>query len=148
MSRISVKTSKPVGASADEVFHLLGDYRAGRPQYLPDAITDYAVKTNDGDKRTVIFYRLHATKRRIRQIEAAVKVSAGELELAECTDQASLLVSWQVAPAGPGRSEVTATVSWDGASGVGGIAERLFAPPRMRRIYGQMLDRLAVTAAV
>jgi hypothetical protein len=38
---------------------------------------------------------------------------------------------------------VTLEASWQGAAGIGGMFERMFAPPRLRRIYGQMLDKLA-----
>jgi hypothetical protein len=40
------------------------------------------------------------------------------------------------------RSRVTARVSWDGATGVGGFLERRFAPIGIERIYTAELDRL------
>ena len=35
---------------------------------------------------------------------------------------------------------------WQGGRGVGGFFERTFAPVGLRRIYGEMLDRLATAA--
>ena len=46
------------------------------------------------------------------------------------------------APDGPGSS-VTLEGSWDGAGGIAGIFEGLFAPLGLRRIYGEVLDKLA-----
>jgi hypothetical protein len=51
---------------------------------------------------------------------------------------------WSVAPALDGDgAEVTLESSWHGAGGIGGVFERTFAPLGLRRIYGEMLERLA-----
>ncbi len=42
----------------------------------------------------------------------------------------------------PVRS-VTLESSWQGAGGIGGVFERTFAPLGLRRIYGEMLEKLA-----
>jgi hypothetical protein len=58
-------------------------------------------------------------------------------------DQLSSFVSqWRVAPEGAG-AQVTVESSWQGAGGIGGMFERTFAPLGLRRIYSEMLDRLA-----
>ncbi len=44
-------------------------------------------------------------------------------------------------PAGD-RSRVRIETRWEGAKGIGGFFERLFAPPSLRRIYGDELRRL------
>ena len=60
-------------------------------------------------------------------------------------DEFSSFVSvWRVTPDGAG-SNVTVETSWTGAGGIGGIFERLFAPLGLRRIYGEVLDRLAAS---
>jgi len=38
---------------------------------------------------------------------------------------------------------VTIESSWDGATGIGGYFEGVFAPRGLRRIYDRMLERLA-----
>jgi hypothetical protein len=40
-------------------------------------------------------------------------------------------------------STVTVESSWVGGGGIGGFFERLFAPMGLRRVYGEMLQRLA-----
>jgi hypothetical protein len=52
------------------------------------------------------------------------------------------VTTWKVDPS-PNGSEVTIESSWDGAGGISGIFEGWFAPVGMRRIYGQVLAKLA-----
>jgi hypothetical protein len=42
---------------------------------------------------------------------------------------------------------VTVEGSWNGAGGIPGIFEGLFAPLGLRRIYGEVLERLAAALA-
>ena len=60
----------------------------------------------------------------------------------ERDELSSFISTWSVAPSGAG-SEVSIESSWEGAGGVGGFFERTFAPIGLRRVYGEMLDRLA-----
>ncbi|TDD89614.1 SRPBCC family protein [Actinomadura darangshiensis] len=147
MPTITVTTRRVLPAPADEVFGLLSDFREARPRYLPDAITGYEVLDGgDAGTGTRIGYLLHATKKRIRPTQATVHVSAADREVQERTAEADQLVAWTVAPSGAG-SEVSVTVSWTGATGIAGVAERTFAPIGIRRIYDQMLERLEAVAA-
>jgi hypothetical protein len=50
--------------------------------------------------------------------------------------------NWTVAAEGSG-SKVTLEATWDGAGGIGGVFEGLFAPRGLRRIYVQVLERLS-----
>jgi hypothetical protein len=61
--------------------------------------------------------------------------------LEEADQMSSFRSDWSVDPA-PGGSRVTIESSWDGAGGIAGIFEGLFAPMGMRRIYGQVLAKL------
>ena len=62
--------------------------------------------------------------------------------LRERDELSSFVNTWTVAAEGAG-SKVTREASWDGAGGIGGIFESLFAPIGLRRIYAQVLARLA-----
>ena len=44
-------------------------------------------------------------------------------------------------------AQVTLEASWQGAGGIGGVFERTFAPMGLRRIYGEMLDKLAAAVS-
>ena len=64
------------------------------------------------------------------------------------TDRNSTLVTtWRVESDGTGATEVVVTSEWNGATGVGGFFERTFAPRGLDRIYGELLDNLAVDVA-
>ncbi len=59
----------------------------------------------------------------------------------ESDQLSSFVTTWHVDPS-PNGSEVTIESSWDGAGGIAGIFEGLFAPRGMRLIYAQVLHRL------
>jgi len=61
--------------------------------------------------------------------------------ISETDQNSSLVTRFDVTPDGE-RSRVRITTSWDGAGGVGGFFERLFAPRVMRRMYADELARL------
>jgi hypothetical protein len=61
--------------------------------------------------------------------------------ITESDTTSSLITTWTVTPAGD-WSRVRIETRWDGAKGVGGFFERLFAPPAIRRIYNDQLRRL------
>jgi hypothetical protein len=62
--------------------------------------------------------------------------------LRERDEFSSFVSTWRVEPEGIG-STVTVEASWQGAGGIGGVFERLFAPLGLRRIYAEVLERLA-----
>jgi hypothetical protein len=61
--------------------------------------------------------------------------------MTESDTNSSLVTTWTVAPEN-GVSRVRISTTWDGAGGVGGFFERLFAPRVMRSIYADELERL------
>jgi uncharacterized protein YndB with AHSA1/START domain len=141
MSDITVDLSRTLAATPEQVYAAVSDYAGVRSRILPPEITDYAVEAGGAGPGTVFSYRLHATKKRIRSVHADVSQPA-ERSLLESDRNSTLTVRWTVAPAGTG-SEVTVTVRWQGAGGVGGFFERRFAPLGIRRIYTAELERLA-----
>jgi hypothetical protein len=142
MGEITVVLEQDYDASSDTVFGLLADYTTVRPTILAPEFTDYRVLERGIGAGTRIGYHLHATKKRVRQVEATVTEPVPGRELLETDDNSSLTVLWAVAPITEGRSALTVRVSWQGASGIGGFFERRFAPAGIRRIYRTELDRL------
>ena len=134
-----VQTSKTVEASPDRVLALLRDYREGRPRILTDNYSAYRVESGGAGDGTGIAYHF-AARGRERDYRLRVEESTGEL--LERDELSSFVSTWSVAPSGAG-SEVSIESSWEGAGGVGGFFERTFAPIGLRRVYGEMLDRLA-----
>jgi len=80
--------------------------------------------------------------RRSRQYQMSVEEPEPGHVLSESDMASSIVTVFTVTPSGTGRSSVRIDSSWDGAKGIGGFFERLFAPRALRRIYRDELERL------
>ncbi|MBX6390072.1 MAG: SRPBCC family protein [Frankia sp.] len=141
MGQISVVAERSLSAPPEKVFDLVTDYAGTRGQLWPANITDYRVLSGGRGAGTRISYRLHATKKRIRNIAAEVS-SPDPQTLVEADQNSTLRTVWQVRPQGAG-SHLTVTTTWNGGGGVGGFFERIFAPIGVRRLWTAVLDNLA-----
>jgi len=139
MGRVTTSASRQVDASPDRVIAFLRDYRNGRPRILTDNYSVYRVEAGGDGGGTVIAYHFAAGG---RERDYRLRVEESEGTLRERDELSSFVSTWTVAPAGAG-SIVTVEGSWDGAGGIAGIFEGLFAPLALRRIYGRVLNRLA-----
>ena len=139
MARVRVQATRTVDASPEKVLDVLRDYREARPRILTDNYSAYRVEQGGNGNGTVIGYHFAAGGRE-RDYRLRVEESTGELR--ERDELSSFVSSWSVQPAGAG-STVSLESSWEGAGGIGGFFERTFAPMGLRRIYSQMLDKLA-----
>jgi carbon monoxide dehydrogenase subunit G len=139
MATVTASATKAVDAPPERVLEFLRDYREARPRILPDNYSAYRVESGGHGSGTVIGYHFAAGGRERDYRLAVEEDGAGLVE----RDQLSSFVSqWRVAPEGAG-AQVTVESSWQGAGGIGGMFERTFAPLGLRRIYSEMLDRLA-----
>lgn len=139
MARVTARASRQVGAPVERVREFLRNYREARPQILTNNYSAYRVEAGGDGTGTVIAYHF-AAGRRERDYRLRVEESDGSLR--ERDELSSFVSTWTVAAAGSG-STVTIESSWEGAAGVAGIFEGFFAPLGLRRIYGEMLSRLA-----
>lgn len=139
MARVRAQATRSVDASPEKVLDVLRDYRDARPRILTDNYSAYRVEQGGNGNGTVIGFHFAAGGRE-RDYRMRVEESTGELR--ERDELSSFVSSWSVQPAGAGSS-VSLESSWDGAGGIGGFFERTFAPIGLRRIYSQMLDKLA-----
>ena len=136
MAKVNARASKLLAAPPDRVLAFLRDY-SSRPQILSSHYTAYTVEP--GPDGTVLAYHFAAGGRE-RDYRLRVEESANGL--VERDELSSFVNEWSVVAAGTG-SEVTIASSWDGAGGIGGIFEGLFAPLGLRKIYGEVLGKLA-----
>ncbi len=143
MAEIKVIVDRVVTAAPAAVIEALGDYKGVRAETWPEMITDYEVLEGGTGAGTRIRYRLHATRRRIRSVEAVVSAPEPGRSLVEADQNSTLRTVWTVQPAGSGTTRVSVETSWAGASGIGGFFERAFAPIGIRRLYNGVLDKLA-----
>ncbi|WP_432484206.1 SRPBCC family protein [Kineococcus esterisolvens] len=146
MSTVSATTTRRIEAPADRVLAALADYTGTRPRLLPEQFTDYEVLAGGHGPGTQVRWKLHATKKRVRDVLADV-TSTDKHGLVEKDRNSSLVTTWRVEADGPDAAEVVVTSEWRGADGVGGFFERTFAPRGLDRIYGELLDNLAVDVA-
>ncbi|GLY18769.1 polyketide cyclase [Kineosporia sp. NBRC 101677] len=141
MSEILVVLEREIVAPPDVTFDALADYTIMRPKILPEQFTGYEVTAGGTGEGTHVTYDLHATKKRVRHVEAVVTEPPAGQQLLESDTRSTLRVLWDVAAA-PSGSRVTVKITWQGAGGVKGFFERTFAPGGLKRIYGEKLDRL------
>ena len=146
MSTVSTTTSRRIEAPAERIVAALADYRGTRPRLLPEHFTDYEVVEGGDGAGTAVRWRLHATRKRVRDVFADVSATDAH-GFTEVDRNSSLRTTWRVESDGPGTSEVLVTNEWTGATGVGGFFERTFAPRGLDRIYGELLDNLAADVA-
>ena len=142
MGEIRVSAERDVAAPAEVVRELLTDY-ARRPRFLTENYTDFGVDEGGAGAGTAFHYTFRAG-RRVRGYRMRVEETP-DGALVERDTGSSLVTTWRVTPAGPG-SRVRVETSWTGGSGVGGFFERTFAPGALRRVYEQVLARLAQAA--
>jgi hypothetical protein len=64
--------------------------------------------------------------------------------LVETDANSSMVTTWTVRDS-DGGSAVRIETTWQGATGIGGFFERLFAPAGLQRIYDGVLTKLADT---
>jgi hypothetical protein len=143
MARVVARSSTQVEAAPDQVIAFLRDYREGRQKILTDNYTAYRVEQGGKGEGTIYAYHFTAGGRE-RDYRLHVHEHAGNLE--EQDQMSSFVSTWSVTPS-PTGSVVTIESSWDGASGIGGFFEGLFAPRGLGRIYDRMLQRLAAAVA-
>jgi Polyketide cyclase / dehydrase and lipid transport len=138
MSRVVARASTHLRAAPDRVIEFLRDYRDSRERILTDNYTAYRVEQGGKGEGTVFAYHFAAGGRE-RDYRLHVHESPGGIE--ESDQLSSFVTTWKV-DSSPTGSEVTIESSWDGAGGIGGVFEGLFAPMGLRRIYAQVLAKL------
>ncbi len=143
MAKVTARATRDVAAAPEQVFALLRDYREGRPQILTSHYTAYRVEQGGVGGGTVIAYHFAAGG---RERDYRLNVEESDGVLVERDEHSSFVAEWTVAPGGSGSS-VTLQGSWDGAGGIPGFFEGVFAPLGLRRIYGEVLTRLAAAVA-
>ncbi|WP_261564486.1 SRPBCC family protein [Frankia gtarii] len=142
MAQIKVVVQRAVPGTPEQVVAKLADYQGARARSWPENVSEYRVLAGGTGAGSRIAYRLQATRKRVRQVDATVS-APDPTTLVEVDQNSSLQTRWQVAPgAGEQQSTVTATTTWDGAGGVGGFFERTFAPIGIRRLNTAVLDKV------
>jgi uncharacterized membrane protein len=139
MGTIHVNAEGTVGAPADKVYGYLADMRE-HSRFLPPAFSDFQVESGGVGAGTVTRFKVTAGGR-TREYRMTVSEPEPGRVMTESDSHSSLTTTFTVTPRAS-ASRVQISTSWEGAGGIGGIFERLFAPRVMRSIYADELERL------
>lgn len=139
MTEVIAMAQRTIDAPRAAVRRALLDYRTVRPRLLSETFSAFHVDEFGVGAGTVFGYRLHAGR---RDRDYRMRVSEPDADtIVERDLGSSLVTTWRLAER-PGGTAVTVTSTWQGAGGVGGVFERIFAPRALRRLYGDVLARL------
>jgi len=141
MSQVVATAEHVVRAPSERVIASLADYADTRPRLLPEQFSDYRVEAGGQGAGTRVHWRFAATSKRVRdQLLTVTEPVAGTL--VESDANSSMVTTWTVHSADAGITTVRVRTTWNGASGIGGFFERMFAPKGLQRVYGEILSRL------
>jgi Polyketide cyclase / dehydrase and lipid transport len=140
MAPIDVSEERVVGAPAEAVYAYIADHREHHPRFLPDAFSDFEVEEGGVGAGTVTTFKITAGGR-TREYRMKVAEPEPGRVMTETDAGSSLVTTWTVTPEGS-SSRVRISTTWEGAGGIGGFFERMFAPRVMRGIYADELERL------
>src|SRR5262245_33666224 len=140
MARIVVWAEDIVDAPAETVYRYLADMREHHPRFLPPAFSDFRVESGGVGAGTVTRFKVTAGGR-TREYRMQVAEPEPGRVITE-SDTGSSMVTTTTVSARDGGSLVRISSAWDGAGGIGGLFERMFAPRVMRGLYADELRRL------
>ena len=143
MGRVTASNTIVVDAPVASVTESIADYAQVRPRIQPQQFSAFRLLEGGQGHGTVAAWHLQATSKRSRDVEAVVSVddAAAHWSLVEVDQNSSMATTYTVREA-TGGALVEMTTSWEGAGGVGGFFERLFAPAGLKRIQYQLLTNL------
>jgi uncharacterized protein YndB with AHSA1/START domain len=140
MGTIRVAAERAIDAPPATVYGYLADMREHHPRFLPGNFTDFTVEQGGVGAGTVTRFKVTAGGR-TRDYQMTVAEPDPGRVLTETDANSSLVTTFTVTPDGAG-SRVRIETTWEGAGGIGGFFERLFAPRVMQGIYADELERL------
>jgi hypothetical protein len=140
MGSLQVVAERAIDAPADAVYGYLADMREHHPRFLPQAFSGFEVESGGVGAGTVTRFTVTAGGRRRSYRMQVAEPEPGRV-LTESDTNSSLVTTTTVTPDGS-ASRVQISTRWEGAAGIGGFFERLFAPRVMRGICADELERL------
>jgi hypothetical protein len=148
MGEIQVTAEGPVNAPPDVVYNCLRDYKSHHPHFLPPAFTNFALE--EGGIGAGTKFRVDITAAgRSRQYHMRVDEPEPGRVMTESDTNSSMVTRFTVIPV-DSRSRVRMDTTWEGAGGIGGFFERLFAPRFLRKVMQEeiaLLDKHAAAQA-
>jgi hypothetical protein len=137
---VTATAARTLDAPADVVYRCLSDFREHHHRFLPPAFSDYRVEEGGTGEGSVVSFTVTAGGRS-RPYRMRVVVPTPGRVLEERDTGSSLVTTFTLTPEGD-RTQLRIQTTWNGAGGVGGFFERMFAPAALTRIYDDELVRL------
>jgi uncharacterized protein YndB with AHSA1/START domain len=144
MAPIVVSAERSIDAPAATVYGYIANMRDHHPRFLPPAFSDFQVESGGVGAGTVVRFKLTAGGRTRHYRNTVAEPEPGRV-LTETDSESSMVTTFTVTPEGTPEgtaSLVRISSNWDGASGVGGFFERIFAPGAVRKLLSDELTRL------
>jgi len=141
MGKVQASADRIVNAPAEVVYGYLADLRQHHPRFLPAAFSNFSVDSGGIGAGTNFHFTLTAGGR-ARQYQMTLAEPDPGRVITESDANSSLVTTFTVTAEGDKSSRVSISTTWDGAGGIGGIFEKLFAPRVLGRIYLDELERL------
>ncbi len=139
MAKVEVAAERTIDAPPEAVYSYLANLEHHR-QFLPPAFSDFVIESGGVGAGSVVAFKVTAGGRERRYRMNVAEPEPGRV-ISESDTGSSLVTTFTVTPEGA-NSRVRIFTSWDGAKGIGGVFERLFAPRAMEKIYLDELDLL------
>jgi uncharacterized protein YndB with AHSA1/START domain len=139
MARNVASAEAAVGAPAETVYRCIADMH-NHPRFLPPAFSDFTIESGGVGAGTVTRFTMTAGGR-TREYRMQVAEPEPGRVLTESDMNSTAVTTFTVDPQGS-TSLVKISTTWDGAGGIGGVFERMFAPRVLRGIYADELTRL------
>ena len=138
----AVSAGGSVAAPPDVVYRYLSDMQNHHPHFLPPAFSEFQVVAGGVGEGTVVTFWFNAGGRRSVFRQTVTEPEPGR-RMVETDANSSSVTTFVVDPVDGGRtSKVTISTQWNGARGIGGFFERMFAPRVMKGIYTDQIRRL------
>jgi len=129
-----------IGAPTELVYTLISDFNQHHQKFLPPSFEDFKVEEGGVGAGTIFSFTSHAA-RRMRHFRMRVDEPEPGRVMTESDLTSSMVTTWTLTPQGR-HTILKIETRWKGAGGIKGLFEGLFAPPAMRRIYKDELQRL------
>jgi uncharacterized protein YndB with AHSA1/START domain len=139
MARNVVSAEAAIDAPAETVYRYIADMH-DHPRFLPPAFSDFTIESGGVGAGTVTRFKMTAGGR-TREYRMKVAEPEPGRVLTESDMNSTAVTTFTVSPQG-NASLVQISTAWDGAGGIGGVFERMFAPRVLRGIYADELKRL------
>ncbi len=140
MTTIHAMAERLIGAPAERVYRYIADFQQHHPRLLPPAFSDFRVEEGGVGAGTIITFRLSVGGRTQAYRSEVAEPIPGQV-LTETDPVAGSVTTFTVTPEGS-QSHVRIETTWQGATGLSGFFERLFAPHLLGKLYTEELERL------